>query len=208
MRVLAISDLHANEFYLEKLKERKGKYDAVLAAGDTSNKIVSFVQHFLEIFPDAYIVHGNNERRDVLAEVRKARNYAHGKRIELAEGLNLVGFGFSNPTPFNTPGELDEDEIYERMRKLNIDGKAILLAHAPPYGVFDEIRGVHIGSTAIRKIIEEKQPLVVFCGHVHETEGIGKIGKTIVVKISAAENGRCCVAEIRGGKVEAHFEGI
>lgn len=206
MRVLALADIHDEEVVLEKLQPMgKGGYDYVLIAGDSTRKSTSFVADILGIFPDAYIIPGNSEQANSLEILRKAKNYAHGKRFGLKEGYNIVGFGFSNPTPFGTPGEMKEDEIYEGLLKLKIDEKTILLVHAPPYGVLDEIKGVHIGSKAVRRIIEEKRPFLVFCAHLHETMGSEKLGKTLVVKIPAGENGKCCEAEIKGGSVEVKF---
>jgi Icc-related predicted phosphoesterase len=37
------------------------------------------------------------------------------------------------------------------------------------------------GSTAIRRAIEKYQPLVDLCGHIHESRGTTKIGKTLVI---------------------------
>ncbi|MCL5011516.1 MAG: hypothetical protein M1594_01315 [Candidatus Marsarchaeota archaeon] len=70
-----------------------------------------------------------------------------------------------------------------------------LATHAPPFGVLDESKGRRIGSTALRKIIEEHQPLVNFCGHVHETEGTEKIGKTLVVKVASLMFGKAVLFE-------------
>ena len=37
---------------------------------------------------------------------------------------------------------------------------------------------VHAGSTTVRKIIEKYQPLVGLHGHIHESPGFVKIGRT------------------------------
>ncbi|MGV8168932.1 MAG: metallophosphoesterase family protein [Candidatus Nanoarchaeia archaeon] len=63
----------------------------------------------------------------------------------------------------------------------------ILLCHQPPYGIMDKIvaayapkkwQGLHAGSKLILKYIKTKQPKYVFCGHIHEGQGMQKIGKT------------------------------
>lgn len=209
MKLFVISDLHGNDFYLEKLAEHKiDKYDYVLIAGDSTNNSTSFITELLEIFKNAYIIPGNNENANVLEIMHRAKHYAHQKRFELKEGYSLVGFGFSNPTPFHTPGEMNEDKIYKELRKMKIDEKTILLIHAPPYGLLDKVNETHIGSVAIRKIIEEKQPLLVFCGHLHEISGIQKLGKTIIVNVPAAENGKYCSAEITNNTIAIEFKEI
>lgn len=85
------------------------------------------------------------------------------------------------------------------------DRNTILVCHCPPFGHFDEVRGKHIGSTAILKIIEEKQPFVVLCGHVHEYEGVRRIDKTYLIKVSAAVNGKACVMSIDKNAVSVEF---
>jgi Icc-related predicted phosphoesterase len=81
---------------------------------------------------------------------------------------------------------------------------AVMLFHTPPYrtsidraaldGKFvDHVPlDVHVGSIAVRELIEERQPLVTLHGHVHESAGITgqwkeMIGRTTV--LSAAHDG-------------------
>lgn len=73
----------------------------------------------------------------------------------------------------------------------NID---ILICHQPPYGILDKVgptapkkwRGKNAGSKIILNYIKKKQPLYVFCGHIHEKKGVKKIGKTKVYNVG------CC----------------
>lgn len=198
MKLLVLADIHDEAVVLEKLEaHKKENADYVLIAGDTTNNSTSFMVDVLEMFPNAFVIPGNNESKNVLEILHKAKNYAHEKRFELKEGYNLVGLGFSNPTPFHTPGEMKDDAIYEKLSKLKIDEKTILLVHAPPYGLLDEIKGNHVGSQAIRKIIEERQPYMVFCGHLHEVIGVDRLGKTLIVNVPAAENWKYCGVELK-----------
>ncbi len=92
----------------------------------------------------------------------------------------LVSFGYSNRTPWQTPRELDEEEIYLRLKRLvdqvETPQRAILNIHVPPYEssldtayeVDEDLRyvtkggrphEVATGSSAVRQIIEETQPL-------------------------------------------------
>ncbi len=207
MKLLVLADIHGDEVALEKLQHiKKDGYDCTLIAGDSTNNSTSYMMDLLETAPNAYIIQGNNESANVLEILRKAKHYAHGKRFALGEGYNLVGFGFSNPTPFHTPGELKDDEIYRQLSKLDIDSKTVLLVHAPPYGLLDEIKGNHVGSQAIRKVIEEKQPYIVLCGHLHEVIGVERLGKTLIVNVPAAESGRYCSVEMKNGTLCVQFK--
>jgi Icc-related predicted phosphoesterase len=68
----------------------------------------------------------------------------------------------------------------------------ILVCHQPPYGTLDKVtakfapahwQGKHAGSKAIADYIQRKQPKYVFCGHIHEGEGMKKIGRTEVYNL-------------------------
>ena len=71
----------------------------------------------------------------------------------------------------------------------------ILVCHQPPYGYLDKTnsplapknwRGKHAGSKVILDYIRKYKPKYVFCGHIHEGEGIAKIGQTIVYNLGVA----------------------
>lgn len=199
MRILVVSDLHDEESALERVARRAGGYDYVLVAGDVGRN-QSFAEDLLNISEKMLVIPGNGDR-DFLESVA-GEKYLHGKRMEIEGGLNIVGFGFSPPTPFHTPLEFPEEKLYEWMRNLPIDKNTIFLTHAPPYGILDDVLGVHAGSRAVRRIIEEKKPLVNVCGHIHEKEGVEKFGGTTVFKVKAAKNGRAGEIEIKKGKLK------
>lgn len=126
---------------------------------------------------------------------------AEGNVITI-DKYEMISFGYVNPTPWNTPREMPEDKLYEALKrevaKLSDPSKAIYNFHAPPYGtnldnapLLDKdlkpiVRGgeivfTHVGSTSVRKIIEETQPILGLHGHIHESRGFDKIGKTIIL---------------------------
>ncbi len=87
--------------------------------------------------------------------------------------------------------------------ELNLEN-AIFLFHSPPYrtnldrAALDDMKvdhvplDLHVGSIAISRFIEEKQPLLNMHGHIHESAGITgswkcHIGKTLA--ITAAHDG-------------------
>src|SRR6202034_1293786 len=74
--------------------------------------------------------------------------------------------------------------------------RAIFNYHAPPYGtVLDEapeldstLRPTHggavmkaVGSTAVRDAILKYQPPLSVHGHIHESRGVAKVGRTLTV---------------------------
>ena len=102
----------------------------------------------------------------------------------------LFGYGGSNPTPFDTPGEIDDLKIYGDVYELmanydyvynsEVPKVKILVTHAPPFNTeADRVaNGEHVGSSGILKSIHEFEPEINLCGHIHEAKSVSKIGKT------------------------------
>ncbi|MFH0737659.1 MAG: metallophosphoesterase family protein [Candidatus Micrarchaeota archaeon] len=205
MRILAFSDLHEEEAALGSLAKIAPDYDHVFICGDFA-KTSYFAESVLEAFPKAFIVPGNWDSKTANDLASKSRGWAHGKRIEIEDGLNIVGFGYSPPTPFHTYGELAEEDILSRMSNLRIDKNTLLLLHCPPKGHFDKVHLVrNIGSTAIFRIIEEKKPLAAFFGHVHEHFGTSRLGTTELVKLPPANSMKACSISIKDKRISAEF---
>jgi hypothetical protein len=89
-------------------------------------------------------------------------------------GVRVAGLGYSTPTPFDTPGEYSETEMASRLEKFADLKPLVLVCHAPPLNTaLDRIKeGLHAGSQAVRDFIEDRQPSLFFCGHIHEAEGV------------------------------------
>jgi Icc-related predicted phosphoesterase len=71
----------------------------------------------------------------------------------------------------------------------------ILVCHQPPYGILDKVnfpsapkhwQGKHAGSKAVLDYVNKYHPRYVFCGHIHEGEGMKKIGRTEVYNLGVA----------------------
>jgi Icc-related predicted phosphoesterase len=56
---------------------------------------------------------------------------------------------------------------------------------------------MHVGSKSVRKMVEEKRPILLICGHVHEHEGREILGETLIVKLAPAEKLRAAEIEIK-----------
>jgi Icc-related predicted phosphoesterase len=204
MRILAFSDIHHEEAALESLSKLAKNHDHVFICGDISRTEI-FADEVLKAFPTAFVVPGNWDSEHVNKILSSTRQWIHEKRVDIADGLNVVGFGFSTPTPFGTFGELSEEEIYLRMSKLKIDTNTLLLLHCPPKGHFDNAFMRHVGSESIRKIIKEKEPLATFFGHVHEHHGTEMLGKTTLIKLPPANSMQACSLEIKSRDISVEF---
>jgi hypothetical protein len=202
MRVLALSDLHGEEAVLDGLRSllQKERFDLILIVGDiTQRGPLSYAEDLLDVFGGENIlaIHGNMDTQHVVDLLDKRGILLHLKKVELG-GWDFVGFGGSNPTPFGTPIEYSEEQIYDELNRFRMNSKTILVTHAPPYGsgVDKTTKGVSAGSKSISKIIEEKRPFMDICGHIHEAEGEARMGATRVVKVPAANAGKAAEIEL------------
>jgi uncharacterized protein len=205
MRILVLADLHGDKEAIDRLHAVAQKYDIIIIAGDLGSD--DYIKKLLSISENIYWIPGNTEKPGSCNAAEKA--CIHKKRMDLDGGLNIVGFGFSGPTPFGTPGELSEEEIYAQMGPLPIDRKTILVTHTPPYGILDDVGGgVHAGSKSLRKIMEEKGPRLLVCGHIHQLEGRKKAGETTVVQVPEGRTLRGVLLLVEGNQVMIQVESL
>ncbi|HEV3196624.1 MAG TPA: metallophosphoesterase [Bryobacteraceae bacterium] len=183
MRLLIFSDIHNNWKTLEHLLSVEADY--YIAAGDqvTWSKGIERCGEILQARGDkVYVLPGNHESADQVAGMcaRYGLHNFHERHFQVGAWY-VAGLGYSNPTPFNTPGEYTEPQLADRLQRFAELEPLVLVCHAPPYGTpLDRIReGLHAGSTAVRDFIQKHQPVYFFCGHIHEAEGVSiRMGRT------------------------------
>jgi Icc-related predicted phosphoesterase len=123
------------------------------------------------------------------------------KVVEVAPGVEMVSTGFGNPTPWNCPRDVTEEElariIGQVADKLQVPERAIFNLHVPPYGSgLDQAplldtsvmppkpivgETAPAGSTAVRDAVLKYKPQVGLHGHIHESRGIQKLGRTTCI---------------------------
>jgi Icc-related predicted phosphoesterase len=150
------------------------------------------------------------------------------ERIVRLGDHELLSSSWANPTPWNSPRELDEDALYERLRRLadqlEQPQRAVFNLHVPPYDSrLDEAPDLKpdltpcmsggkpvmkaVGSRAVRQLIEEVQPLLALHGHIHESKGEARIGRTLALNTGSEYNtGRLhgAVVALGGERVVSH----
>ena len=183
LRLLIFSDIHNDWKTLEQLLAVEADY--YIAAGDqvTWAKGVERCGEILHTRGDkVYVLPGNHESADQVANMcaRFGLHDFHERHFQVGK-WRIAGLGYSNPTPFDTPGEYSETQLSDRLSRFADLDPLVLVCHAPPFGTpLDQIRsGLHAGSHSVRDFIQKHQPEYFFCGHIHEAEGVEvEIGKT------------------------------
>jgi hypothetical protein len=176
VKLLLFSDIHNDWKALERLLAIEADY--YISAGDqvTWAKGIERCGQILASRGDkVYVLPGNHESAEMVAGMcaRHGLHDFHQRHFQVGR-WQVAGLGYSNPTPFNTPGEYSEPQIAERLQRFAPLAPLVLVCHAPPYGTaLDQIRpGLHAGSRSVREFIEKYQPPHFFCGHIHEAEGV------------------------------------
>ena len=131
------------------------------------------------------------------------------ERVVRVDDHEMISCSYANPTPWNSPRELDEDALYARIKaladQLEDPRRAIFNLHVPPYDsgldTATELKPdltprysggqpvqAPVGSRAVRQIIEEYQPLLALHGHIHESRGEARIGRTLAINSGSEYN--------------------
>lgn len=109
----------------------------------------------------------------------------------LDSGISLFGrkiWGTPwQPVFFDWAFNLTEDELAKKWALIP-DDTDVLVVHGPPFGYGDlTARGIRSGSPSLTKRLEEIQPKLVICGHIHETRGDYRIGASLVANVSQVD---------------------
>src|SRR5712691_12207079 len=134
-----------------------------------------------------------------------AKSVLHGTSLKV-RAFTIGGIGGSLLV---NGGPLEFDETEFLILTKNLGPVDILIAHQPPintrcdviYENLSEFGAKHIGSVAIRKYIEETQPLLVLAGHVHESPAVDTIGRTVIVNPGPFMTGSYAEVELDVEKV-------
>lgn len=153
---------------------------------------------------DCYISPGNDDFDECLDVLKgcPAVTCPDMATLKVKGGHEMMSLGYANITPFDCPRDLPEDELTRRMDTMaaNVEdmGNCVFNLHCPPRetGLDDapmldeDLRpkmgttGVimsPVGSQAVREAIEKYQPLLALHGHVHESRGAIKLGRTLCI---------------------------
>jgi Icc-related predicted phosphoesterase len=196
-------------------------------------EMVKRLKHWMELADEKlkdvkipiFMAPGNDDPFDIDKVINDSKTIVNCdmKKVMIDE-YEMITMSYSNPTPWETPRELPEEELEKKIESLVSQitdmSRAIFNFHVPPYGsvldlaplLDDKMRQsagttVHVGSHAVAKAIEKYQPLLGMHGHIHESRGIQKIGKTFICN-PGSEYGegilKGIIIDLKGAKIKGY----
>ena len=186
------------EDYRGNLKLCQQEYDRLAA-----ERMTDWIRRIEEKFRPAgikiFILAGNDDGNNIKQTFEESDYIinAEDQIVMVTENNEMLSEGHSNPTPWNTPREVSEEELAKLLQakidQLENPEKSVFNIHVPPIGtIIDSVTDIDpktlkrdlrrikgAGSSAVREAIEKYQPLVGLHGHIHESRGEFKLGSTL-----------------------------
>ena len=151
-----------------------------------------------------YISPGNDDRFEIDEVLRSSSTliFPVNEVVTINEEYEMITCGWTNFTPWHSPRELSESDLSKKIeamtQKVQHMEKCIFNLHCPPYNTpidlapeldptqkpvvkGGRVNVIHVGSTAVRRSIETCKPLLGLHGHIHESRGFVKIGRTLCI---------------------------
>jgi Icc-related predicted phosphoesterase len=177
-----------------------------------------------------FVMAGNDDEWDIdpVLDASPAPVENVGERVLRFDGVQMLSSAFANPTPWDSPRELPEDELLAKLEGLAAELEpgvpAIFNLHVPPHDSGldlapaltadlrvvtegGEAKMVAVGSRAVRSLIERHRPLLALHGHVHESRAVAELGPTLCINPGSAYGEGVidgAIVEIADGRVLSH----
>lgn len=183
LRILASADIHGVIEVYEWLRAAVSHHcaDVLILAGDLliggweeeqSEHARTFVIPLLQTIPvPVFFIMGNDDHIELEPGNENVRS-AHANKLSLG-GFSIVGYQYSPPF-VGSCHEKPDREIAEDLRGIEplLDETSILVTHSPAFGYVDRIyAGDHVGSSAIRELLDRANVLCHIHGHIHHSFG-------------------------------------
>lgn len=152
---------------------------------------------------ECFLMPGNDDHT-IVDEALESSNYVVNadQKVVKVGPFEMITLGESNITPWMCPRDVPEEELAAKIDELAVQvkdmGRCIFNLHVPPYDSGldtapqldkdlkprmdgTELKTIPVGSHAVRAAIEKYQPMLGLHGHIHESRGARKIGRTVCV---------------------------
>lgn len=199
---------HATQTEMDDISSHQGRSDEIfkkLAVERVHAWVSALRKHLRDTGIKCILSPGNDdyyEVDDALKSDEVVTN-SEGRVVQVDQVHSMITVGQSNMTPWRCPRDVSEEELKKTINNLAEQvpdmGNCIFNIHVPPINsgidaaaLLDDsvypprriIQGgqpvmAGVGSTAVRETIEKYQPLLGLHGHIHESRGVAKIGRTV-----------------------------
>jgi uncharacterized protein len=182
-----------------------------------------------------FVTGGNDDYPNVLEVMKTSKSEVfidcEGVVVDLDDDHTMISVGNSTPTPWKTPREMPDEELGRiidgMVAKVSNLHNCVFNLHDPPFdSTLDTcpeldwttdpptpiVKAGQIvmhgaGSKSVRKAIETQQPMLGLHGHIHESSGAIKIGRTLCIN-PGSEYGegilRGALITLSSGEIKAH----
>lgn len=178
-----------------------------------------------------FLTPGNDDQLciDIAFRGRKVMVNPEGVVARLDDDHEIISTGYCNMTPWLCPRDISEEELEAKItamaEKVSSMDRCVFNFHCPPYdstidyaplldtqlrpvlGPEGQPKMVPVGSKAVRQSIEKYQPLLALHGHIHESRGAFKLGRTICLNPGSRYGEgvlQGIIVELDRGKIKAH----
>ena len=190
MKILAISDVHNDRHFMQKMAQKGAdeKVDLVILAGDIFDEDQfkeGMIGPFKKMGLEVAVVPGNHEGMaeiNAMVDAYQVKNL-HGYSLKFGD-VGIFGCGYGD-VGLHT---LNEEQFFQTLKQSHNSikdcKKKLMVTHVQPNDSIISMKIPGWGSSGVRKAIEEFKPDVHICGHMHETHGIEElIGSTKVINV-------------------------
>ncbi|MDP3428141.1 MAG: metallophosphoesterase family protein [Humidesulfovibrio sp.] len=224
---IAVGDVHESIGMLGAIPGIK-QAEGLILTGDLTNrggedKARRVLDKARAANPNLLAQMGNMDHAEVGELLSRSGENIHRQARLLAPGLVLMGVGWATPTPFGTPSETSEAELARWIKETHLLAldlaardcatcpfRLVAVIHTPPLNTaLDRIAsGVHVGSAGVRAFIEDVQPDVVICGHIHEAVAEERLGRTHALNPGLLAEGGYVRLSLTDGQLRASLERV
>lgn len=210
LMILGMADVHD---HIEALSAIRGlAADLIVCCGDLHNdssaKLALPVAEALAgMGLPVLIVPGNMDPRQLSPGIweQAGLKNIHQKSCRMGDH-GFIGMGGMVLRNLKRLGDPDryyhlEDEVYQSLARnyqhISDCSRKIVVTHQPPRGACDLLyNGLRSGSSGLCRFLEDYQPDLLLCGHIHEDRGEAVVGATKVVNVGEMRRGYGALIEV------------
>jgi uncharacterized protein len=208
MKIAYVVDVHDRFDSVPRAVETIGVVELLIVGGDittggSADAAEGAIEDWRRLAPRLLALAGNMDSPEIdtrLADLGVALD----RRGFVIGDVGVFGVSAAPKSPLHTPYELSDEELERRIETgfAAVRGSAVTIfcPHAPPRRTAcDRLRsGEHVGSEVVRRFVERAQPDLVLCGHIHESRGTDRIGRSQIVNPGPVAAGHYAVVEVDG----------